>query len=402
MKRLLLVLFLAVVPMRGFAQPPSAPERRVAFVIGIGAYQHAPRLANPVNDARAIGEALRRLNFEVDEVYDADFRRLSRALREFGIKAQRADVAVIYYAGHGVQVARENYLLPADAQLERERDLVYEALSLDLFLGEISQARKLGIILLDACRNNPFVDRLSRSMTVASRGPATAGLARVDNVPRNTLVAMATKADQTAEDGSGSHSPFAEALLKHLQTPGLELSLFFRSVRDSVLQATNNHAGAVHLQLARRGAVLLQSAPAEPAAADRRHPAAGGARQRRADAAADPAADRSGPGSADRAHHRAAALRRGADRGQAGDARRGLRRRALRHGDLQADRHRAGRCRHAGHPGGGRPRRQRPGQPGDQRRRLQPAARGRGAAAPADLHRRARHRAAHRPGRRSS
>ncbi len=212
----------------------------MAFVIGIGAYQHVPRLANPVNDARAVGEALRRLNFEVDEAYDPDVRQLSRSLREFGIKAQRADVAVIYYAGHGVQVARENYLLPSDVQLERERDLVYEALSLDLFLGEISQARKLGIILLDACRNNPFVDRLSRSVSVASRGPAAAGLARVDNVPRNTLVAMATKADQTAEDGGGSHSPFAEALLKHLQTPGLELSLFFRSVRDSVLQVTNN------------------------------------------------------------------------------------------------------------------------------------------------------------------
>ncbi|HET6195619.1 MAG TPA: caspase family protein, partial [Acetobacteraceae bacterium] len=241
-KRLLIVMLLAVVPLRAFAQPQPQPhpERRVAFVVGIGAYQHAPKLTNPVNDAKAIGEALRRLNFEVDEVYDADFRQLTHALREFGIKAQRADVAVIYYAGHGVQVARENYLLPADAQLERERDLVYEALSLDLFLGEIAQAQKLGMILLDACRNNPFVDRLSRSLTVASRGPASAGLARVDNVPRNTLVAMATKADQTAEDGSGGHSPFAEALLKNLQTQGLELSLFFRSVRDGVLQATNN------------------------------------------------------------------------------------------------------------------------------------------------------------------
>ena len=239
-KRLLIVLLLAVVAMRANAQPQTAPERRVAFVVGIGAYQNAPRLANPVNDARAVGEALRRLNFTVDEIYDADFRQLSRALREFGIKAQQADVAIIYYAGHGVQVGRENYLLPADAQLQRERDLVYEALSLDLFLGEIAQAQKLGIILLDACRNNPFVDRLTRSVTISSRGPASAGLARVDNVPRNTLVAMATKADQTADDGNGSHSPFAEALLKNLQTPGLELSLFFRSVRDSVLQATNN------------------------------------------------------------------------------------------------------------------------------------------------------------------
>ena len=140
-------------------------------------------------------------------------------LREFGIKARESDVAVVYYAGHGVQVARENYLLPADAQLERERDLVYEALPLELFLGEISQARKLGMILLDACRNNPFVDRLSRSMTVASRGPARAGLARVDNVPRNTLVAMATKADQTAEDGSDGHSPFAAGAARRTCRP---------------------------------------------------------------------------------------------------------------------------------------------------------------------------------------
>jgi formylglycine-generating enzyme required for sulfatase activity len=239
-KRLLILLLLAVVPIQAWAQAPTPSERRVAFVVGIGAYQNAPRLANPVNDARAIGDALRKLNFEVDEVYDASFSQLTHALRDWGIKAQQADVAVVYYAGHGVQVAHENYLLPADAKLEREHDLVYEALSLDLFLGEISQARKLGIIMLDACRNNPFVDRLSRSIVVSSRGPASAGLARVDSVPRNTLVAMATKADQTADDGSGTHSPFAQALLDNMQKPGLELSLFFRSVRDGVLKATNN------------------------------------------------------------------------------------------------------------------------------------------------------------------
>jgi formylglycine-generating enzyme required for sulfatase activity len=239
-KHLLILLLLAAVPLQALAQPQPAPERRVAFVVGIGAYQNAPKLTNPVNDARAISEALRRLNFEVDEIYDPSFLQFTHALRDFGIKAQQADVAVVYYAGHGVQVAHENYLLPADAKLEREHDLVYEALSLDLFLGEVSQARKLGIILLDACRNNPFVDRLTRSVTVSSRGPASAGLARVDSVPRNTLVAMATKADQTAEDGAGRHSPFAQALLDNLDKPGLELSLFFRSVRDGVLRETNN------------------------------------------------------------------------------------------------------------------------------------------------------------------
>lgn len=242
MKRLLLiVLLLAAIPVTSFGQPvPPAADRRVAFVIGIGAYKNAPKLANPVNDAHAVGEALKGLGFDVQEVDDPDFRTLSRSLRDFGIKAAQADVAVIYYAGHGVQVGGTNYLLPADAALERERDLIYEALPLDLFLSEAGQGRKLGIILLDACRNNPFVDRLSRSFAVTSRGPAAAGLARVDNVPRNTLVAMATKADQTAEDGAGQHSPFAQSLLSNLQKPGLELSLFFRSVRDDVLRATNN------------------------------------------------------------------------------------------------------------------------------------------------------------------
>jgi formylglycine-generating enzyme required for sulfatase activity len=236
----ILVLLAVILPATGPAQPAPPPEKRVALVIGIGAYQAAPPLANSMNDARAIGESLRRLNFEVDEVYDADARRLTRAVREFGIKAQRADAAVVYYAGHGVQVGRENYLLPADARLERERDLLYEALPLELVLGEASQARKIGIVLLDACRNNPFVDRMSRSMSIAGRGSTAPGLARVDNVPRNTMVVLATKADQIAEDGSGDHSPFAEALLAHFQIPGLELSLFFRSVRDIVLRATSN------------------------------------------------------------------------------------------------------------------------------------------------------------------
>ena len=218
----------------------SDNEKRVALVIGIGAYQNAPPLANPVNDARAIGESLRRLKFDVMEIYDSNYRSLASGLRDFGIRASTADVAVVYYAGHGVQVDRENYMLPADAKLERERDLLYEAMPLDRLLGEVAQARKIGIVLLDSCRNNPFIERVARSMVIAGRAVATTpGLARVDNVPRNTMVVMAAKADQIAEDGV-NNSPFASALLAHFQIPGLELSLFFRSVRDTVLKATNN------------------------------------------------------------------------------------------------------------------------------------------------------------------
>jgi len=234
---LTLVLTL-MAPCAGQAAPDK--ERRLALVIGIGAYQNAPHLGNPVNDARAIGDSLRRLNFDVTELYDPDFRALNSGIRAFGIRAADADVAVVYYAGHGVQVDRENYLIPADAKLARERDLLYEAMPLDRLLGEVSQASRIGIVLLDSCRNNPFIERVARSMTIAGRAVATTpGLARVDNVPRNTMVVMAAKADQIAEDGQ-DHSPFASALLAHFQIPGLELSLFFRSVRDTVLRATNN------------------------------------------------------------------------------------------------------------------------------------------------------------------
>jgi formylglycine-generating enzyme required for sulfatase activity len=239
-------LSVAVLLLGGFAhqvwgQSVATNDKRVALVIGISKYQFAPSLPNPSNDARRIAEALRRLNFQVEESYDTDYRTLSRTLRSFGVRAQEADAALIFYAGHGVQVDHDNYLLPADAKLEREHDLVYEALSLDLFLGEVSQAKRVGILLLDACRNNPFVDRMSRGYSIAGRNTtAQKGLARIDRVPRNTIVVMATRADEIAEDGGGDNSPFTQALLAHFQIPGLELSLFFRSVRDTVLKATRD------------------------------------------------------------------------------------------------------------------------------------------------------------------
>jgi len=243
-----LVLLLVIAGPAGFARAAgpaasgatsggAAAESRLALVIGVSNYRNAPELLNPRNDARAIGEALRALNFTVDEQYDLDARGFATALRQFGLKASQADVAVIFYAGHGIQVNGVNYLLPADAQLERERDLVYEAIPLNLPMGELAGARKLGILILDACRNNPFVDRLTRSGS--NRNQAHPGLGSVDDTPSDTLVAMATRADQLAEDGTGDHSPFSAALLQHLQTPGLELSLFFRNVRDTVKQATN-------------------------------------------------------------------------------------------------------------------------------------------------------------------
>ena len=217
----------------------AAPdEKRIALVVGVASYSNAPPLLNPTKDAQAIADALRKLGFEVDLKLDLDNRALSSALRGFGVRAADADVALVYFAGHGVQVDGTNYLIPADAKLERVRDLLYEAVPLQLFPGEISQAHKLGIMLLDACRDNPFVDRLAESMGAARTNRIGLGLNRIDDTPSGTMVAMATRANVVAEDGTGEHSPYAEALLTELQVPGLELGLFFRRVRDQVMETT--------------------------------------------------------------------------------------------------------------------------------------------------------------------
>ncbi|HYG85469.1 MAG TPA: SUMF1/EgtB/PvdO family nonheme iron enzyme [Azospirillum sp.] len=231
-----LVIALLFVGAASAAETAAEGEQRVALVIGIGAYNSAPELPNARNDSKAFAAALRKVGFQVDERNDLTNRGLAEALRDFGLRASKADVALLYFAGHGMQVSGTNYLIPSDAKLARERDLVYEALPLNLPLGEVSQARKLGILILDACRNNPFVERLSRS-----GGPRTDvqhGFARIDDTPSETLVALATRADAVAEDGAGENSPYTAALLKNLEVPGLELSLFFRRVRDTVMETT--------------------------------------------------------------------------------------------------------------------------------------------------------------------
>jgi formylglycine-generating enzyme required for sulfatase activity len=234
------VLFRLLIAMACLlALPTQAAEgRRVALVVGIGGYQYAPHLTNPANDAKAMSRKLTELGFAVEERIDPDFRSLAKALREFGIRAQTADAAVVFFAGHGMQVDGENFLVPADARLERQRDLVYEAMPLSLMLGEAAQAKHIAVVILDACRNNPFVARLNQ--TAATRGMGISqGLARVDTPPQDTLVAMATKADAVAEDGEGEHSPYTAALLEELSKQGVELGMFFREVRDAVLKATS-------------------------------------------------------------------------------------------------------------------------------------------------------------------
>src|SRR4051794_8270784 len=238
LKRLMALCAGIYVLLVAVTAPAAGEEKRIALVVGETTYSNAPSLVNPNKDAQDLAEVLRRLGFEIDLKLDSDNRALSSALRSFGVRAADADVALVYFAGHGVQVDGNNYLIPTDAKLERVRDLLYEAIPLQLFLGEISQARKLGIMLLDACRDNPFVDRLAESMGAARTSRIGQGLNRIDDTPSGTMVAMATRANVVAEDGTGEHSPYAQALLTQLQVTGLELGLFFRRVRDQVMEMT--------------------------------------------------------------------------------------------------------------------------------------------------------------------
>jgi uncharacterized caspase-like protein len=219
------------------ALPAAADERRVALVIGNGTYQHAPVLTNPARDANAIAELLKSAQFDTVELSsDLSLTQMRRALRDFSSKAAGADIAIVYYAGHGIEVDGRNYLIPVDAKLEQDIDVEDEAVSLDRVYQVLDSVKRLRIILLDACRDNPFVKDMKR--TIAKRAIGR-GLAPVDVTSSDTLVAYAAKAGSTAADGSGSNSPFAKALLDHLTTPGLDVRLALGRVRDSVLEATD-------------------------------------------------------------------------------------------------------------------------------------------------------------------
>jgi uncharacterized caspase-like protein len=221
-----------------FASDAALAEKRVALVIGNSTYQNAPQLANPARDAAAIGDMLRKAKFDVVEsVRDANNADMRRALREFSDKSQNADMAVVYFAGHGIEIDGQNYLLPTDAVLQRDRDAYDEAISLERILQTVEPAKVLRLVILDACRDNPFTKSMKRVTALRS---LHRGLIAVEPVKANTLIAYAAKGGSTAEDGDGNHSPYATALLKHLPTPGLDLRQAFGLVRDDVMKATDN------------------------------------------------------------------------------------------------------------------------------------------------------------------
>jgi uncharacterized caspase-like protein len=233
-----IVFLLTAIISLAFASETAAAEQRVALVIGNSSYRNAPALANPVRDAAAVADMLRKAGFDVVEsVHDVNNSDMRRSLREFSDKVQAADVAVVYFAGHGIEVDGQNYLIPVDAMLERDRDVYDEAISLDRVLQIVEPAKALRLVILDACRDNPFAKAMKRVTALRSLGR---GLVAVEPARNNTLIAYAAKGGSTAEDGAGTNSPFATALLKYLPIPGLDLRQAFGMVRDDVMKATDN------------------------------------------------------------------------------------------------------------------------------------------------------------------
>ncbi len=222
--------------MSGLVAVTARPEVRVALVIGNSKYANAPSLANPQADAQALAGALQRIGFtQVTLKLDLARDKLVDELKTFAAAADRADWAVVYFAGHGLEVGGANYLVPIDAKLATDRDVTFETVPLDQVLQSVDGARKLHIVILDACRDNPFVKTMTRSLS-ATRSVGI-GLANLE--PEGaTLVAFAAKHGQTAMDGTGGNSPFVSALVKNLDTPNLEINLLFRKVRDDVLTTT--------------------------------------------------------------------------------------------------------------------------------------------------------------------
>jgi Caspase domain len=254
---------------------PAAAQKRVALVIGNAAYSYAGRLSNPGNDATDMAAALKGLGIEVILGLDLDKPGFDAKLRQFSRALADADVGILFYAGHGLQVGLRNYLVPTDAQLQGERDLEFETVSLDFVMRqmEIGREGRTNIVFLDACRDNPLARNLARVMGTRSVGVGR-GLAEVQ-AGVGTFIAYATKPGEVAQDGDGRNSPFTAALAKAVKAPGKSLTAVMVEVRKEVLAATRNRqvpwdhsalTGEFYFQLAAAPGMLPKTPPPAPKA----------------------------------------------------------------------------------------------------------------------------------------
>jgi uncharacterized caspase-like protein len=205
MKRLWSIAALLIVSTLAFALScvAAVADKRMALVIGNSSYQNAAKLPNPIGDADAVAEMFRKAGYEVRLAKDLGYLQFSRELRSFQDATATADIAVVYYAGHGVEIGATNYMVPVDARLVRDRDAHDEAIDLDRFVETVESAKKLRLLILDACRDNPFAAGTKRRQQTAYRGISTGGLGPPNNVGGELLIAYAAKQGQTAEDGTG-------------------------------------------------------------------------------------------------------------------------------------------------------------------------------------------------------
>jgi tetratricopeptide (TPR) repeat protein len=212
------------------------PDRRVALVIGNSAYTSVPALPNPERDAATVAATLRATGFQ-KVILENNLTRegLFNALRTFAADAEQSDWAVVYYAGHGIEINGTNYLIPVDAKLVIDRDVEFEAIALEKVMTAVEGARKLRLVLLDACRDNPFANQMRRSIASRSIGR---GLAEIEP-EAGTLVVYSAKHGETALDGDGANSPFVTALINRMKTPGIEVRRLFDLVRDDVMAMTD-------------------------------------------------------------------------------------------------------------------------------------------------------------------
>jgi formylglycine-generating enzyme required for sulfatase activity len=215
----------------------ASAEKRAALVIGNSSYRNVPSLPNPVNDATEVAALFRASGFSVVDIrHNLGISEMRRAISDFAEVAADVDVAVIYFAGHGIEVDGANYIIPVDARLSRDFDIEDETVSVDRLLKSIEPARLLRLVILDACRDNPFLKTMKRSVASRSLGR---GLAKVEPAISDTLIAFAAKAGSVALDGDAKNSPFTLALLHNIASPGLDLRIAFGRVRDEVLKATD-------------------------------------------------------------------------------------------------------------------------------------------------------------------
>src|SRR5471032_3131062 len=249
---------IAVLSIAGllFSADAALADKRVAFVVGNSAYKNVAPLPNPAIDAKAMAKVLRSVGFDVVEGTNLARDKMTDRLLEFGKKAQGADVALFFYAGHGIAVNGTNYLLPVDADIKSEMDVkLGSAINIDLTLEQTMADAKVKLVFLDACRDNPFAARI-RSAKATRSVSVQAGLAEMKS-GEGTLIAYATGPGQTAQDGQeGTNSPFTRALLANIATPGVEIQQAMTQVRAQVNEETHkgqlpwghtNLIGAVYL-----------------------------------------------------------------------------------------------------------------------------------------------------------